>query len=288
MPSKKHALAAAILVDLVVVLLLGPRAAARSNPCPVAGLGTPGYHGGIHGDRSECVLLADHYFGSGWRLTYEPADSRHGAAIRSRNEGQTPHHHLRDGCEPTREQKAYADWLVGQTRRSLMERYLNKPWQALADGFVPYPVPSTKWFHMVNPARVDDGPYAPPSHGKGDPASRVFNPDYIESFMYGMTDEGLTPLGGMFVLPSEYKDWDPADLPNPTGCLMQWHNHTGTAGLATSFDPSHPDQSVWMSHVWTYGGIDPWGRDYDGSEPEGWFAPYRVVPALCDGDGGCI
>jgi hypothetical protein len=43
-----------------------------------------------------------------------------------------------------------------------------------------------------------------------------------------------------------------------------------------------------MAHVWTYGGLDPWGRDMDGSEANSWFFGYRYVPTACNDDGECI
>jgi hypothetical protein len=244
--------------------------------------------GGMHGDKTECVILGDP--DSDWRLAWEPADEDEGAALRGWYEdGSASHHdHSGDDCRPTAEQQAFGDWLVSESRRALTERYLNDPWQALADGFVAYPIPSSKWFHMVNVRRINDGPYITPKDAKGDPRSRVFNPSYVESFLYGMTDEGLTPIGAMYILPDEYKEWEPEKLPNPTGCLLQWHNHTGGEGLVTSFDPRNPDQSLWMSHVWTHGGLNPWGHDYDGSEPHAWFSGFRHIPALCNAEGTCL
>ena len=244
--------------------------------------------GGMHGDKTECVVLGS--ADSDWRLAYEPADEKQGAAIRGwYDDGSTSHHHdSGHGCRPTAEQQAFGDWLVSESRRALRERYLNDPWQALADGFIAYPIPSSKWFHLVHVGRINDGPYVAPKTATGDPRSRVFNPSYVESFLYGVTDEGLTPLGAMYILPNEYKGWAPQKLPNPTGCLLQWHNHTGGEGLVTSFDARNPDQSLWMSHVWTHGGLDPWGDDYDGSEPHAWFAGFRHIPALCNAEGTCL
>jgi hypothetical protein len=275
------------LVAAIVVLVAPVGAIADETSCPPGTRVDPS--GGMHGNRAECVVVEDGYFGSGWRLTYEPGDGGHAAAFRSRYEGQASGHHHHSGCNPTPEQQAFADWLVGESRRVLEDRYLNDPGQVLADGFVAYPIPSSKWFHMIHPQRFEDGDYVPSADPtRGDPRSRVFNPKYIESFMYGMTDEGLTPFGAMYALPKSYKGWDQADLPNPTGCLLQWHNHTEAEGFASSFDPENPDQSTWMSHVWTYGGLDPWGRDYDGTEPHAWFMGYRYLPTLCNDEGGCI
>jgi hypothetical protein len=69
---------------------------------------------------------------------------------------------------------------------------------------------------------------------------------------------------------------------------MIWHKHTQEEGLATSFDPRSPTESVWMAHVWTYGGLEPWGRDMDGTEPHAWFFAYRGVPVFCNDNGECI
>ena len=225
-------------------------------------------------DRQRQVLLQDPSNKDGWNSTYEPAtpDGCRGPALRSNdpaNNKPNPagHNHGAGDCHPTPTQKAYADKLLADTTKSLRDRYLNQPQNAIADGFYAYPVPDTKWFHMFSSSREGDAYELDPLH--------------IESFMYAMTDEGLTPIGAMYIFAP--KDQPP---PNPTGCLMQWHNHTGAEGAATSFDPNNATTSVWMAHIWIYGGVDPWGRDFDGSEAEQWFMGYRYIPALCNNSAG--
>lgn len=227
--------------------------------------GTPGHDHGTEGvPRTERTFLK---LGGG-RGVYQPADEDHGAAIRWHDANQDGHHGYHGDCKPTASQKAAADRLVSGTRETLRP-YDNNPWRALRDGFYAFPIPQTKMFHMVATRRFNDG--------------RLLDPARIESFMYAMTDKGLTAVGGMFI------DADKeATPPNPTGCLMIWHNHTNAEGVVTSFDPEHPTRSVWMAHVWTFGDLEPWGRDMDGSEPHAWFFGYRYVPAVCNDDGECI
>ena len=110
--------------------------------------------------------------------------------------------------------------------------------------------------------------------------------------MYAMTDDGLTAMGGMFTLDASYKDVPVEALPgfrasNGEVCKLPWHNHVGAAGLATSFEPENPDQSNWMAHVWVRG-IDTWEQRTDGSEPNSWFTPFAMTPALCNDDGFCV
>jgi hypothetical protein len=203
-------------------------------------------------------------------LAYEPPtpDGTHGAAFRWHG-GQADGHHLHSGdCKPTATQQAAAGKIVLDMQRSLRV-YDNNPWQALRDGFVAYPIPLTKMFHMVAVGRIYD--------------AHLVEARYVESFMYGMTDRGLTALGGMFMFPERN-----VTPPNPTGCLLVWHKHRDAEGLVTSFDPRSPGESMWMAHVWTFGGLDPWGRDYDGTEPHTWFFAYRNIPALCMEDGDCL
>ncbi len=220
-------------------------------------------------EREKRVLLQDPTNENGLKSTYEPAtpDGCRGSMLRVPVSGGDPggEHHAHGGeCDPTPQQQDSADRLVADTRAAL-QKYLNNPQQVLADGFVAYPIPLTKWFHMFNYQRLYD--------------DRVLSPEHIESFMYGMTDDGLTPVGAMYVFGS--RDQQP---PDPTGCLMQWHKHNQ---VGTSDDPEHLDESMWMAHIFLHGDVDPWGRDYDGSEPHAWFRAYRNIPAVCNDEGFC-
>lgn len=212
----------------------------------------------------QVLKLGDGY------LAYEPAtkDGSHSSAFRWHGAEPANHHHYQGTCTPTTTQKAAADRISSDMTRALA-KYNNNPWRALRDGFVAYPIPLSKMFHMVAVNRYYDG--------------KMLDAYRVESFMYAMTDKGLTAVGGMFIFP--FKNATP---PNPTGCMLVWHRHTGGEGAVTSFDPQDPDTSVWMAHVWTFGGLDPWGRDFDGTEPHAWFFAYRYLPVVCAEDGDCI
>ncbi|MGH2771323.1 MAG: hypothetical protein ACRDJF_12505 [Actinomycetota bacterium] len=238
--------------------------AAHSSHAAAAGKCSPA------AERDKQVLLQDPTNPNGWKTAYQPAtpDGCRGSTLLVPALGPNPNgeHHTHSGeCTPTPQQQASADKLVADTKAALA-KYLNNPQQALADGFVAYPVPLTKWFHMFNYERFEDG--------------HVLSPEHIESFMYGMTDDGLSPIGGMYIFVP--RDQQP---PDPTGCLMQWHKHSQ---VGTSLDPEHLDESMWMAHVFLQGDIDPWGRDYDGSEPHTWFWAYRNIPVVCDTEGFCV
>ena len=229
-------------------------------------------HSAAH--RQERVILQDSSgkFGGG-EITYEPAtpDGKHGADIRGHNAAMDRQHAemhaVNKPCTPTAKQHRIADRLLRDSRAAI-KKYDNNPARALADGFIAYPIPLSKMFHMVSPARVRD--------------SYELTPSKVESFMYAMTDSGLKAVGVMYM-------FDPRDEvpPNPTGCILQWHRHIGTAGLVTSFDPQHPYASAWMAHIWTFGYDDPW-HDGDGTEPHTWFFGYRYIPNVCDSTGQCI
>jgi hypothetical protein len=131
---------------------------------------------------------------------------------------------------------------------------------------------------MVNTALYEDG--------------RDAVPEFVESFMYAMTDDGLRAMGGMFTLGGAYKGVPADRLPgfvasNGETCRLPWHAHTGHEGVATSFDPQRPAQSNWMAHVWVHG-YDTWERGVDGSEASGWWWPYRSIPSLCNDQPSCL
>lgn len=207
----------------------------------------------------------------------EPSPGDRGLAWRWQNDGDDPAggehevHGFDPGCSPTA-----VDELVARLRTTLA-RYDNDPWRAGADGFWMYPI-AWKTYHMVNTSRYDDGLEAVPEN--------------VETFMYAMTDDGLRAMGGMFSPSSAYKNLPVEQLPmftasNGEQCSLPWHKHTGAAGLATSFEPSNPDESNWMAHVWVRG-LDTWEQGVDGSEPSGWWSVYRAVPALCNDQGACL
>lgn len=78
--------------------------------------------------------------------------------------------------------------------------------------------------------------------------------------------------------------------PNPTGCRLQWHNHTGAEGAATSFDPQQPTESGYMSHAYLWGPLKdrPWDAHLEAAEAHGWFMPWNFVPGFCNDANACI
>ena len=180
-------------------------------------------------------------------------------------------------CPPSAAQERYGLDLAKRTQQAL-QRYVNRPDLAARDGFTMLPMPDSKWAYWVNSARIDDG--------------HLLEPDRIEAFMAALTDKGWYPVGGMYMAPD--KSQAP---PNPTGCLLAWHRHvrldgyrmnaeSAASSLLAGSPPDTSDRTVWMAHVWTYGGLDSWGRDYTGTEPGTWFGPLRPLPVVC-GDSGC-
>jgi hypothetical protein len=235
--------------------------------------GQPGGHGG---DPDEDA-------GKNIGVTWEPGDSgqdgrpSRGSALvfRSPNGpyekgahgGET--HHGRGDCNPTPEQQAVADKLYADTKAALA-RYENNPAAALEDGFYQVVGPADRFVHMISPERVFD--------------DETLDPARIESFMYAMTDRGLVPLGGMYIMPSELEDGkvvpkEPKQGPEVAGCLTKWHKHEGwVAGFSTG--GTNWEETPEMLHVWTYPGLDPWGH-YAGRELSQLWAPWRGVPSVC-------
>lgn len=191
--------------------------------------------------------------GSGYAFVYRgPADSSAG----------TVGHHSHEPCEPTPEQQAAADQVVAETWPAV-RKYDNDFGQAIADGFT-YVFPLTdRIIHMVNVRRVQD--------------STVLDPDRIESFLYVMTDDGLTAIGGMYVMPRY-------GMPGPQvgGCLTRWHEHAGLAGRLTTGGTQ--DRTPEMLHVWTYKGLNPWSH-YDGRSLSQLWTPGSPVPSVCRNTG---
>jgi hypothetical protein len=187
--------------------------------------------------------------GSGYAMVYRgPSDSSTG----------TVGHHSNDPCNPTPDQQAAADRLYRATWPAVRQ-YDNSFGKAIADGFT-YLFPLTdRIIHMVNPKRIQD--------------PTILDPATIESFLYVMTDDGLTAIGGMYVMPK-------FGMPGPQigGCLTRWHEHAGAAGRLTTAGTQ--DRTPEMLHVWTYQGLNPWAH-YDGRSLSQTWTPGRNVPSVC-------
>ena len=257
------------------------------------------HDGGDHDDTGECPPGTRHEHSHdsgrteceafelyGWRGTMDPAtqdddpdpsEGDRGWAWRLHDPepaGEGGHHHgdgFDPGCSP-----AAVDELVDRLTRKLSV-YDRDGFRAGADGYWMYPI-GWKTYHMVNTSLYDDG--------------RDVVPEYVESFIYAMTDQGLKAMGGMFTLDKSWKGVPAERLPgfrasNGEVCELPWHLHDGEEGLATSFDPDNPTESNWMAHVWIHG-YDVWERNVDGSEASGWWWPYRSIPTFCNDDGGCL
>jgi hypothetical protein len=177
------------------------------------------------------------------------------------------------GDGPTADQRAYGDWLVSETRRALA-KYKNN-WQlAIADGYKPFPIVEGRWVHMTNQDRYAD--------------DILIDPDKIDSFMFAKVGDDWVPAGGMYM----YGDRSDPNPPNPTGCLLMWHRHASYEGYAATAAYTWDDywvseKTMWMAHVWTHGNLDPWGRDFDGTEPASWSWPSSMLPNGCDRKGFC-
>jgi hypothetical protein len=120
---------------------------------------------------------------------------------------------------------------------------------------------------MVAPERVRD--------------PRILVADEIESFMYAVTDDGLVPIGGMFMMPAEMttegmRPTEPTAGPELGGCLTRWHDH-GADGFGTLFAGGRTPE---MLHVWTHPTMEPWGH-YDGRDVAQLSTPGSFVPSLC-------
>jgi hypothetical protein len=265
--------------------------------------GHRGHGGGRHGDHPEGGANTDggsntgggghaeggHDDGSGGgsdddiSVTYEaarPAENgrpAQGSAIVFRSpSGPTEEgahsgegHHSDAPCEPTPEQQAVADRLYAETTATL-ERYENNPALAIADGFQQVIGPADRFVHMVNVGRVFD--------------PTILDPAQIESFMYAQTDRGLVAIGGMYIMPAEFRDGkvvptEPKHGPQIGGCRTQWHKHSGWVA-AVSTAGTNWEETPEMLHVWTYPGLDPWSH-YAGRELSQLWAPWKDVPSFC-------
>jgi hypothetical protein len=198
--------------------------------------------------------------GSGYALVYRgPADPSSG----------TVGHHSDEPCNPTPQQQAAADNLYRETWPAVRKYDNNYP-LALADGFT-YMFPLTdRIIHMVNPERLW--------------SETILDPAQIESFLYVITDTGLTAVAGMYVMPRY-------GVPGPQigGCLTRWHEHAGLAGRLTTAGTQ--DRTPEMLHVWTYEGLDPWAH-YDGRQLSQLWMPGSPIPSLCrqtgDASDACL
>lgn len=219
------------------------------------GDGGPGHgpggdpHGGHGAQASACEgRPSQALWASGGRsYVYQPAHEGDGAAVRAcSTSGGAPAQMLAmPRCPPTDRQERNARELARLTAAALTP-YVGQPVNALADGFLPTRV-EAKWSLWVNRDRLED--------------EHVLEPARVEAFMAALTDDGWYPVGGMYLADGA------TTPPNPTGCLLRWQRE---------------QSGDWAAHVWTYGGLDPWGRDYDGTEPHTWFGPFRPLPAVCD------
>jgi hypothetical protein len=247
------------------------------------GHGDGGHDDGAgHGDEGE----SDGFGGKDEpiSLTYEPAspaqngEPARGSTITFRSESGPYeegahsgefHHGSSAGCNPTPEQQAVADKLFADTNAEL-KQYENNPAEALADGFYQVVGPADRFVHMINFDRVFD--------------PTILDPAGLESFMYAMTDRGLVPLGGMYIMPAELKDGkvvptEPKKGPEVAGCLTRWHKHAGwVAGASTA--GTNWEETPEMLHVWTYPGTDPWSH-YTGPEISQFWGPWSGVPSVC-------
>lgn len=270
--------------------------------------------------RERAKVFGDPTGSSGWEINYEapayaedgcgasPADAvsesctmAKGPALR---EGDPKEYYTgmdmeMPDCRVTPQLYATGMELAQRTREVVGSTYDNKPWMALQNGYTPYPVPGTKTFHLFKSANYGDR--------NPDGSQVIFDPNAPEMFTYGMTDEGLKVVNVVYAytgteeeLPDDRKAEWYSMLPRPLGCMAEWHPHfEGVEGPATG----NLDGRAFMTHVWTYPrsgekwsygdgqtyeGPYPYGEYGDGSEPHAWFTPLKVVPALCNKDGGCI
>jgi hypothetical protein len=181
-------------------------------------------------------------------------------------EGGGGHAHGAGGCEPTPEQRARADALHRETA-AVLKRYDNAPQRALADGFTYVVGPTDRIIHMVNVARMRE--------------PTILDAAQIESFLYVVTDAGLTPVGGMYIMPQR-------GMPGPEigGCLTRWHAHAGFGGRALTLGTA--DRTPEMLHVYVHPRLDPWTH-YSGRDLSQLSSLGRHVPSVCfegTGDGG--
>jgi hypothetical protein len=182
------------------------------------------------------------------------------------SQGMHPQH---GACSPTPAEKAAADRLYRETKQELA-KYERNPGRAIADGFWWFFGPTDRIIHMINPERVFN-------HTVGDPHD-------IETFLYSVTDRGLVPIGGMFVMPEP-------DMPGPAlgGCLTKWHDHGPLVAAVATLGTMR--RTPEMLHVWTYPGLDPWAH-YDGATVSQLWAPTRAVPNVCrhfgDASDACL
>lgn len=197
------------------------------------------------------------------------------------------HHQSSEPCNPTPEQRAAADALVSQTREAL-KKYDNNPARALADGYeIAFRGAGTpdRFVHMFSAQHTYDTPGVLPQPSaveqEGEPV--ILDPDRIESFMYAMTDQGLTAIGGMYMMPAEYDEAKgdflrpraPFEGPQMGGCLTRWHDHPELGRMTNRSGAPTPQ----MLHVWTYPGLEPFS-EYDGREMSQLWKVGSLIPDI--------
>jgi hypothetical protein len=215
----------------------------------------------------------------GMRLIYQPGADGRNSAFRmcgpppeeDITHEQAPGHC--NGGPPTAGQQAFGDRLLSETKRALA-KYKNNWELAIAEGFKPFVIPDGRYVHMDKQERVDD--------------DTLFDADEIESFMFARVGDDWIPVAGMYM----YDNKEDLNPPNPTGCLLVWHRHASYEGYLANAtwtwdQDALAEKTVWMAHVWVHGNIDPWGRDYDGTEPSTWSWPSSMLPNGCDRKNYC-
>ena len=231
--------------------------------------------------------------------SYSPGDRgmRWGWNKQGPERGGADDHHYAPTFDPECSQAAQDE--LRQRARDSLARYdgFEGIAKAQSEGYVFYPI-AWKTYHAFNTSLYDDVDPA-----TGQQADIV--PELPENIVYAMTDDGPKAMGIMFALGQDeanarsWKDADPSEYPNfvarhpdpvtgaPEQCRMHWHSHTGAEGVATSFDPQNPEESVPMAHVWAWG-LPMWDAGADGSEASAWWLPYRILPSICSEKDACL
>jgi len=192
-------------------------------------------------------------------IYWEPGGPTIGSAVILRSwEAADGHHGSHGACEPTAEQREATDRLYRETAAEL-RKYENNPGRALAEGFTYAVGPTDRIVHMVNLSRTKN--------------RTILRAPEIESFLYSMTDRGLVPIGGMYIMPD-------IATPGPRfgGCMTEWHYHAGMSGRLTTLGTG--ERTAEMLHVWTYPGLEPYGH-YGGRELSQLWAGWKSIPSVC-------
>jgi hypothetical protein len=287
------------------------RPPSESEPCPVPGMEeTTDPETG----RRECIVFRSGEAWGSWDPATSDDDPNYSPGDRGQRWGwNTPDEKPKPGekdvtgaelhgsghdpkCSQDAQNKLLSDARASLARYDGAEGFA----KATREGYYLYPIGGKVW-HAFNTKLYDD---ADPATGK----QRDIDPWFPENIIYAMTDDGWKAMGIMFTMVTDestgklWKEQPVATWPNyytttedpVTGvprqetCYMHWHTHAGAGGTATGggVDPrsaeSHP-----MTHIWAWG-IDMWERGADGTEANSWFAPYRLIPAVCSEKDACI